>query len=948
MIYPENGNTEAHTAAISNQEELYSAPTIEESDAIISTTHANIPRIDDRAELSIKTPDQAISLKIKDIDPSRPPPTPKSVYELEDYLRTYMQSMGFHFNGAFSLNDEVQRFSSEPHKSKKPEWYVGSIRAFGKREGICCTFGSWKTGEKHTYNSWKNDTSISEQDRKIINHDLRKLEAEHKRRVEEEAKRKQEEARDLFDQASDIPNGSVQYFKDKQVALPEGVKYAKVNISTEREWEEHDTALIALQNIDGIITGVQSVCKAGKRFKGTTKGAFFQIGEIKADSIIAVVEGYATGSTIYQATGYPTVCAMSAGNLNSVVEAFKKKYPKNQIIICGDDDKYKPEIGNTGRFKAEEAARRYGCVVIYPTFTEEQEQGKPTDWNDLHCLGGIEVVRDQIETKTRQAKEKITEIAKPYCLIDKNNPDIAFEKGIEILATQDGCNIYQHSGYLVKIKPFISKPKKANKPDKTEIENGTLLLSEISETEIIHLMHKKYKWKISVQTGEGKERLKEVAFPLQAAKFIMKTHASDDYAIPYLKFIVTTPVFLRDGTLLQTEGYHEESGLYLDFQGVKFPLIKENLTKEDATKALSLLEDLISEFPFEDDISKAVALAEIITGTVRRSIPLAPLFINDASSASSGKTELAVLVGIIATGHHPATIVSTSNIEEIEKQIDTMLCSGSQVVNIDNLKCPLDSAKLCAILTSPYVNVREFGTNTEERKTETNNFWVANGNNTVIKGDLCTRSLKLRLIPKQHNPEERVFPRTLLDYAKEHRPEIVEAIFTIIRAYICAGMPMKGKLPEFRNYGDRGGLLNFTSMIRAPLVWLGMKDPYESTKSVKEDDPEKDQLTRMLIAINEAPLLDTFTIKSLLETANNSTRREESEQIAHLHEVLVEVAGDRNGLIDKNLLGYVFRKYKDRKIFCENQYGEMIELALGQKGKDRVNAVLWSVQKTSK
>ena len=62
-------------------------------------------------------------------------------------------------------------------------------------------------------------------------------------------------------------------------------------------------------------------------------------------------------------------------------------------MIAADDDRWKPAIGNTGRTKASEAARRYGCKMALPHF--KHLETKPTDWNDLHVLEGIEAVKRQ-------------------------------------------------------------------------------------------------------------------------------------------------------------------------------------------------------------------------------------------------------------------------------------------------------------------------------------------------------------------------------------------------------------------------------------------------------------------------------------------------------------------------------------------------------------------------
>ena len=127
-------------------------------------------------------------------------------------------------------------------------------------------------------------------------------------------------------------------------------------------------------------------------YQGRKKGCFHTIGQI--DGVVYVAEGYATAASVHMATDVPVVVAFDAGNLEPVIEALKSKYPALKITIAADDDRWKPEIGNTGRIKANAAARRFGCTVALPWFKDTST--KPTDWNDLHVLEGLETVKSQL------------------------------------------------------------------------------------------------------------------------------------------------------------------------------------------------------------------------------------------------------------------------------------------------------------------------------------------------------------------------------------------------------------------------------------------------------------------------------------------------------------------------------------------------------------------------
>jgi putative DNA primase/helicase len=131
------------------------------------------------------------------------------------------------------------------------------------------------------------------------------------------------------------------------------------------------------------------------------KGHFHLIGS--PQHLVLVVEGYATGATMHEATGHPVAIAFDAGNLAPVAIALRKRYPRARILVCADDDAFTE--GNPGITAAGTAALEVEGAWLAPTFADEaarqarhSSQGhKLTDFNDLHALEGLHVVRTQVE-----------------------------------------------------------------------------------------------------------------------------------------------------------------------------------------------------------------------------------------------------------------------------------------------------------------------------------------------------------------------------------------------------------------------------------------------------------------------------------------------------------------------------------------------------------------------
>jgi phage/plasmid primase-like uncharacterized protein len=109
---------------------------------------------------------------------------------------------------------------------------------------------------------------------------------------------------------------------------------------------------------------------------------------------IVVCEGWATGESIFQATGHAVLVAFNAGNLLSVAKWVRERYPEHRIVIAADDDWKKK--GNPGLTKATEAARAVNGSVAIPVFGGDRGD-KDTDFNDMFVADGLDAVQHTID-----------------------------------------------------------------------------------------------------------------------------------------------------------------------------------------------------------------------------------------------------------------------------------------------------------------------------------------------------------------------------------------------------------------------------------------------------------------------------------------------------------------------------------------------------------------------
>lgn len=297
----------------------------------------------------------------------------------------------------------IHRFSEGKKKSKKDGWYVlypsGLGGAFGNHKGI---HEKWSNRESREALSPYHQAQISAyiEDAK---------ETARIAKLAEYGIAAQEASRILEAvEQSDFMFES-QYLKAKgfhedlcELALILGSQFAND--------DKGDHLLVPMIDEHGFLWNLQRIYESGKKryLNGSrTSNLYHMIGHPTEDeAILYIGEGFATMASIHKATDRPCVVAFSWSNLKAVTKIIKEKYPHSKIIICGDDDIWL-DPSNVGRTAAEEAAELSLCEVIFPRF--QCLDTKPTDFNDLHCLEGIDAVLAQLEGRSIDEEVKIEE-----------------------------------------------------------------------------------------------------------------------------------------------------------------------------------------------------------------------------------------------------------------------------------------------------------------------------------------------------------------------------------------------------------------------------------------------------------------------------------------------------------------------------------------------------------
>ena len=315
-----------------------------------------------------------------------------------------------------------------------------------------------------------------------------------------------------------------------------------------------------------------------------------------------------------------------------------------------------------------------------------------------------------------------------------------------------------------------------------------------------------------------------------------------EWELPSLLGVVTAPTLRPDGTILDQPGYDEATGLVYHPRGVVFPPVPENPSREDALRALTLLKQPFREFPFVPGAHLAVALSDIITTLIRRSLPVAPMHAYSSPEAGTGKSLAVDIACIIGTGERAAvtTVVSDRYFDaELKKCLEACFLAGDAVISIDNLTQPIRGEALCSMITQPQLKVRPLG---ETRSVIVPNVFSfhATGNNLTVESDATRRVLVSQMDAGVERPEMRKFSFDVLDYTREQRGTLVVAALTVVRAYLASG--------EKQQEAPLGGFEDWSRLVRDPLIWLGEPDPVAVTEETRGGDPDLTSLKAVMAA----------------------------------------------------------------------------------------------------
>lgn len=510
---------------------------------------------------------------------------------------------------------------------------------------------------------------------------------------------------------------------------------------------------------------------------------------------------------------------------------------------------------------------------------------------------GIETLREQFDRAYRKMPEEtpVTEII----LENGREADNAIEITKHLVVTG---KVLQRGNALVV--PLVDEKKWGS---------TNSFLASLSHEWIVHLL------KDNVVFTKRDDRSKKT-------KITKLTHELSDQilklgywpSVPRCEGIINTPTLRLNGSILSTPGYDALTGYYLDIdRALVMSEIPDNPTRAHALAASEKFFSLLDEVAFATDLDRSVALSAALTLISRAAYGSAPMFLISANASGTGKSYLVHLLTTLSCGSPAPVVGYSSNDEELEKRLDSLILDGVPCFSLDNVEESVSGPpKLCQMITEESVGVRRLG-KTGTIICSSHSTIFATGNGVNFASDMIRRGLTCRLNARMDRPEERAFKHHPVTQVKQNRGEYVAALITIIRAYWCA--KDKEKPRSIATFED------WSKFCREPIIWLGMPDPLESQLDAREQDDVQNArrgfisfLSRRYPPVESGKRPNAIKTASLVKDIELGSNHDATdiygittEEYTEIYEYMVGNLAGRNGLISKNRLGLFLRSLEE-------------------------------------
>jgi putative DNA primase/helicase len=620
---------------------------------------------------------------------------------------------------------------------------------------------------------------------------------------------------------------------------------------------------------------------------------------------VCVVEGEKDADRLAELGMVATTCAMGAGKWQA---AYSSSLKSRKVAIIPDADE-------PGRAHAEQVARSVAKVaaevrVIELPRVELKED--VSDWLDLRggslteLLGLIEdrptwrpARNDPAPPIANQAAAPPDGDDRPAIVSFPSQCDDGFKvwapKALEAMALRNrqSPRLFQRGGVLCRVRPAD--------------DGGSPMIEHLTIGALRGELDRAAHWGVEIDTKRGPV-IRWGPPRLDVAQDILSLPEYDRAQFPVLDSVVESPRFTAAGRLVVTPGYDPESRLLYsplpDVEGVSVPDVP---TTDDLDRALSLVfDDLLFDFPFANEASRANALAVMLLPFVREMIPgPTPNHHFSASTEGTGKGLLANACAFPSRGRVLEIAPQKEDEAEWRKAITSMLMRGESHFFLDNMANPrtfdgvhgdVDSGTLAAVWTAERWTDRILGS-MRECRVPVRVVWMSSGNNVCWSRELTRRLVMIELVSPVENPSLRdgFKHAELMKWATAHRRDLVWACLTIVQHWIAQGRPAGSvTMGSFEVYAKvMGGILEAA----------GVQGFLGNRPRMVERNPEAERWVT---------LVETWHAAHDRQPVATATLHEMILASQELRELFAETIGDGKAQSQKVRLGKALERHENR------------------------------------
>jgi hypothetical protein len=299
------------------------------------------------------------------------------------------------------------------------------------------------------------------------------------------------------------------------------------------------------------------------------------------------------------------------------------------------------------------------------------------------------------------------------------------------------------------------------------------LLTRLSEAELAELIER------HIDYIDNKGRSVHLG-----SAFVHHFHTRSDDALPLAVSVATLPVVLDGGVLLAGRGLDREHGIVFRIPSELSDILptKEDCTPSAVAEAMRFLTDLWLCDVTTDYTGKCILIAAALTVIERSLLPDRPTFWVTAGRRGGGKTTTIIMLLVAVTGIRPAAAAWSPNEEERRKALLAYLLEALPAIVWDNI--PRGTQIACAHIekscTATFYSDRKLCVS-ETIATSAATIHFFTGNNIGPRGDLTSRSLRVRLEVDRLDPENRPFSHPdPIAWTEANRGQILRALYTIL------------------------------------------------------------------------------------------------------------------------------------------------------------------------